>query len=265
MKDSKYTANLDDDESTPAFPPSEKIFPPIMPTIRRRQGDPDPEQVRALQERIGELEAQLSNSGGALVLTEDVVDLGMFHLTPVGLRIADAATQADVKLIGDVLFRIQTSIQWLIGDWINAMGYETETEIREVAAQYGRSYRTLQNWKSISNNVPYEIRTAALDYHHHIAVASLPIDQQQYWLQRATEGDVMPKTGLSQRWSVSRLRAEIAGQVLLPRPVKRKQQREYKQRFNRILEAVSNEAPPNLDDISALKKWLTELEKHAKT
>lgn len=253
-----------DSEDNPFALSLEEFNPHLQPSSSFKPANPEIQQLR---ERVQELEAQIETQGGAgaLSFSNGVIDLGMFRLTPVGLQIAENATVADVAVIGEILFRIQSSIQWLIGDWLNAMGYTSEADVQAVAAQYGRSYRTLQNWKYTSSAVPYELRQPDLDYNHHVLVMKLSYEEQRRWLQRAVQGDAIPGRDGYQRWSVSKLRMEIAGQPALPRPATKKQQRETKRTFTRLWQAVVNDVPPDFDDILALEKWLSELKKRAKT
>ncbi len=224
-------------------------------------------EIQQLRERVLELESQIETQGGASALSfsSGVIDLGLFRLTPIGLQIADTATVSDVEVIGEILFRLQSSIQWLIGDWLNAMGYTSEADIQSVAAQYGRSFRTLQNWKYTSSAIAYDLRQADLDYNHHVLVTKLSADLQFDWLRKAVQGDLLPGTDTRRRWSVARLRSEIAGIAALPAPVKKQQQREAKRAFTRVWQAINTDAIPNYDDIALLEKWLVELKKRAKS
>ncbi len=223
--------------------------------------------VAALQNRVAELEAIVASQGGALILQEnDELDMGMFRLTPTGMLFREGATEDHFKAMGKILFRVQNSIQWLIGDWLNAAQMYKFGDIDTLAAHYGRSAKTLQNWKSVAASVPYEIRQVGLEYNHHALVASMSSNEQSRWLQTAIEGDEAPKyPGKRVRWSVARLRAEIMGTPALPRRALAKQTRESSKAFRRLLASEKTDGVINSDDIRVVEKWLTELKKRPKS
>lgn len=218
-------------------------------------------ELQKARERIAELEQQISQQGGALTLGDgDVIDVGMFRLTPTGMLFYEGATEDDFKTIGGILFRIQNSIQWLIGDWLNAAAVYEFAEIALIAAQYGRSPKTLQNWKYTASSVPYEARRVELEYNHHVVVQGLSVDEQKRLLGLAVYGDEIPKSnGKRRRWSVARLHREMSG-VALPRPKSNKVVREKQRQFKQLFASIKAGIPPKTDDIRALKKWLSELE-----
>lgn len=222
---------------------------------------PSSGELQKARERIAELEQQIAQRGGSLVLSAgDVIDMGAFQLTPTGMLFYDGATEDDFKAIGSVLFRIQNSIQWLIGDWLNMASVYEFAEIALIAVQYGRSPKTLQNWKYTAAAVPYEVRRVELEYNHHVVVQGLSADEQQRLLNRAAYGEELPKSdGKRRRWSVARLHREIVG-TALPRPKSSKVVREKQRQFKELFAALKSEALPKIDDIRALKKWLAELE-----
>lgn len=222
-----------------------------------------------LRRRVEQLQSQLDMQAqsGALALSnggEFIV--GGYRLSHVGLvRVSEDVNEDDLQALGTILLRFADSIQWLIGDWLNEAQLFEWGDLEQVARQFRKSVKTLRNWKSVALSVPYDVRHPDLEYNHHMVVQGMTADEQHYWLQSAANGDVIPGTDERKRWSVAKLRDEIAGRTALPRPAKRKQQREYKQRFGRVWQAVSNDLTPDLEDISALKKWLNELEKRAKS
>lgn len=221
-----------------------------------------------LRKRIEALESQLleQQSGSAISLGEnDEFVVGGYRLSQLGLvRESSETSEIDIQAVGVILFRFQESLQWLIGDWLNEAQVFAWGDVNEIARTFKRSAKTLQNWKSVSSNISYLIRQSGLEFGHHEAVASLSPALQSEWLTRALQGDQAP-SGTQSRWSVKRLRDEIAGRVLPSGNDKNtKTFKPMKRAFSAIWRAVQAQETPKKEDILALEKWLTELKKQAK-
>jgi hypothetical protein len=88
------------------------------------------------------------------------------------------------------------NIQWLLGDWI-AYGNERFGERYTRAAKItGYDTQTLMNMVYVATHFPVSRRRENLSWSHHEALAALESEEQDRWLNEATE----------QHWSVADLR-----------------------------------------------------------
>jgi hypothetical protein len=87
-------------------------------------------------------------------------------------------------------------IQWLIGDWI-AWGNERFGERYARASKItGYDTQTLMNMVYVASRFSFSRRRENLSWSHHEALASVGVEEQEEWLDRAAE----------HRWSVADLR-----------------------------------------------------------
>lgn len=96
---------------------------------------------------------------------------------------------------------------WSLGDLINdgiaeyAETKDDEADLMEmVADQLDVSTKTLANYGRVAKAFSPDQRWESLEFSHHETVLKLGPDDREEWLARAAEG----------RWSVNRLRAELA-------------------------------------------------------
>lgn len=141
---------------------------------------------------------------GALVQNEDgTLGLGGFLLTGTGLLVNDDASFDDWKMVGGVLRRIESGLQWMLGDWL-AFGERTYGETyQQVAESMGYEAKTLYNFAYVCKGVDFSLRKEKLSFGHHNLVAAMPPEEQDYWLTEAIAG----------RWSVAKLRRAIRGEL----------------------------------------------------
>lgn len=105
-------------------------------------------------------------------------------LTPVGLVLPDDATDAELIEIGLVLRGMESSIQWLIGDWLNRAERVWGQVYDDVP---GYSYGTLRTYASVARSVQLSIRIDKLSFAHHQLVTALNENDQREWLRYALE------------------------------------------------------------------------------
>jgi hypothetical protein len=105
--------------------------------------------------------------------------------TEVGLQIPDELAFEDWERAGCQLSGIVNSSSWWLGDWL-AYGKEHYSDRYErgiLAA--GLQYQTLRNYAWVARRFELSRRRAALSFQHHAEVASLPVEDQEQWLDRA--------------------------------------------------------------------------------
>ena len=133
-----------------------------------------------------------------------------YRLTGVGLDPAAlAGDKSQWQQLGQLLFRLEHSMQWLIGDWLlqgesNKWGWH-----EQIAAELGYEVKTLYDYRYVARNVPFSVRTENLSFGHHKLVAHLDETEQRQWLGLAEAGEKEAATGLTRPWSINRMRREM--------------------------------------------------------
>jgi hypothetical protein len=171
--------------------------------------DDTPSALYAENEELKTRLAELETQGNTLV-TGVRFQIGDFVLTPTGLVAPANANQEQMLGIADIIFRLQGSLQWLIGDWLVSADGTTWGETEEIAAKFGRKAKTLHNYKNVAKGVHYSLRRELLSYNHHAVLAHLPHQVQAKYLDRAEWGDpVKGKPNERIPWSVAQLRRTL--------------------------------------------------------
>lgn len=126
------------------------------------------------------------DTGLSVARSEDgSITIGNFTLGATGLIVADGATFDEWESIGGVLRRLEGSIQWQIGDWINygesnwGEKYERALETEEYA------YQTLRVYASVAGSIDLLIRNQQLSFAHHRLIAPDAPELQKLWLEYA--------------------------------------------------------------------------------
>jgi hypothetical protein len=97
--------------------------------------------------------------------------------------------------------RSEQAVYFWIGDLLNygeTLYGETYTQAIDAT---GFEYGTLANDKSVARAIPQPIRKSDLSFEHHRAVAKLEPNDQEKWLDKASE----------EHWTVKELRKELNG------------------------------------------------------
>lgn len=151
--------------------------------------------------------------GGAMLPRRDVIKRepngSMTYkratMTAVGLVMPDDMTDEELIEIGQMLRGMESSIQWLIGDWLNR-AERVWGQVYEDVPEY--SYGTLRTYASVARSVQLSIRIDKLSFAHHQLVAALEPEQQREWLRYAAENGL----------SVAQMRAAMKGEPASPAP-----------------------------------------------
>ena len=149
--------------------------------------------------------------GGAMLPRRDVIKRepngSMTYkratMTAVGLVMPDDMTDEELIEIGQMLRGMESSIQWLIGDWSNRAERVWGQVYEDVP---GYSYNALRDYAYVARGVQLSVRTDKLSFGHHKLVAALEPEQQREWLRYAAENGL----------SVAQMRA-----AMRPAPIKR--------------------------------------------
>ena len=103
--------------------------------------------------------------------------------TEVSWKPPTSMTYQEWSAIGATFQQINRSLNWWIGDWLNA----GEMRFGEMAVQAvegtGRAVESLIKYKQVSQRIPPHMRYPELSWTHHFSVAWLPdINERAFWL-----------------------------------------------------------------------------------
>jgi hypothetical protein len=102
-------------------------------------------------------------------------------------------------VIGRRLGKIGRYHQWWLGDWLRYGKSRWGKRYVEAARITGYDVRTLANIASVVSAFELSRRRDNLSWSHHAAVAALPLEKQEFWLDRA----------VAEGFSVADLRTEL--------------------------------------------------------
>lgn len=203
----------------------------------------------------------------ALMVDDDgAIPAKKFRLFRTNFEVqTDDITEADWVELGTVLFQMQSSIQWWIGDWFNFgkdRGWENQAAL--IAAQFDYEIETIWQYAYVCREIPTSIRNLSQSFSHATLVAKLNPNQQEMWLKRSAD----------KHWKVSDLRTAL---LESKRAMKAKNQvedtpaispelitRENKLTFNRVWSSLKRGRNPKREDIAFIRNWLDEVERELK-
>lgn len=190
---------------------------------------------------FGDIDPSTLNESGIQIASDGAIQAYEFRMTGVGIDPEFRVLSRDKwKQLGDLLFRFERSIQWLIGDWL-AYGEENKWgEHEKIAKEMGYAKVTLFDYKYVASSVPFLVRQENLSFGHHKLVAGKDPEEQQYWLEKASNGDYDEERKTSKPWSISRLRKEMTTsdsddeETLFDRNIRRIDKEITKTKWNRL-------------------------------
>ncbi len=129
--------------------------------------------------------------------------------TKVGLHIPPGLAFEDWEHTGCQLSGVIDSSSWWLGDWlIYGKDQYVDRYERGIRAA-GLQYQTLRNYSWVCRRFDLHRRRSALSFQHHAELASLPVDEQETWLDRAER----------MKWTTKQLRSAIrVGRQRVARP-----------------------------------------------
>lgn len=195
--------------------------------------------------------ATARDDGKVLVLSDEHNEMrfGKFALSSVGFQMPEKSDREDWQALGQLLFRLDGAIQWLIGDWLVYGETHQWGDTAQIAADFGYETATLYDYAKTARNVQIGVRTPILSFGHHRVVRYHSPEEQRYWLARAQQ----------EQWSVKRLREAIKA-LKAPNPPAPPPLNEAQSAFSRVFDAVGQGYIPNSADVKTLRRWLNSLE-----
>jgi hypothetical protein len=108
-----------------------------------------------------------------------------FTMTPTGLIADEGATFEQWQKVGEVLQKLDASIQWLLGDWLVYGERVWGQTYEQIAEATGYEVTSLRQYAWVARGVDLSIRIDKLSFGHHMLVAGLEPESQRNWLGRA--------------------------------------------------------------------------------
>jgi hypothetical protein len=102
------------------------------------------------------------------------------------------------RQIGDHIGEIHNSSAWWLADWLVYGQQKYPDRYRSAIAETSLDYQTLRNYVWVARKFPVSRRRDRLSFQHHAEVSSLPVPDQDRWL------DLAEASG----WSVKELRRQ---------------------------------------------------------
>lgn len=192
----------------------------------------------------------------AIARTDDhVIVIGdKLRWTPTGLQISGELLPDEWIQVFELIRRVQSGIQWIIGDWLVYGDEKLGKTYKELAEITGYNEKTLRNLAYVARRVSMSLRKDTLSFGHHNLVASLPEPGQVQWLDYAV------REGLS----VAAL-AKVLNNTPNPQDTPERRFRRDMQRVFRI--TASGTVPRGekrteaLESVHALRAWLDDIER----
>jgi hypothetical protein len=133
---------------------------------------PEEKRIEELEEQLANIMQQVEGQTSGLAVRDGTLLVHGFQLTSKGLIAPDQMNYDAWRLLGDLLFRLEGSIQWLIGDWL-AYGEDVKWgDIPELSLELGKADQTLHDYASVARRVQFSFRQENLSYTHHAVAAN---------------------------------------------------------------------------------------------
>ncbi|WP_394816232.1 LmbU family transcriptional regulator [Streptomyces mooreae] len=101
------------------------------------------------------------------------------------LELTSGISLDDWQKIGKQLFVAADSSAWWLGDWLIYGRTMYPDRYQRAIEETHLDYQTLRNYAWVARRFAPPRRRPALSFQHHAELASLPENEQEYWLDRA--------------------------------------------------------------------------------
>lgn len=124
---------------------------------------------------------------------------GAAEMGRTGLVLNRPLTFEEWSALGVGLQKVESGIQWALGDWINHGEANYGEKYAQAVEDTGYTYQALADFAYVCSRVRFSSRNENLRFTHHKVVAPLEPDEQEALLRAAAEGT----------WSVQALREAV--------------------------------------------------------
>ena len=151
-----------------------------------------------LNQWFGDLSPTSASANDVAIAADGSLVAFNYRLTGIGLDPTALSSQrANWEQLGQLLFRFDRSMQWLIGDWLLHGEHNNWGKHEDIAAELGLDVKTLYDYRYVARHVEFSVRTEKLSFGHHKLVAQLEPSAQRHWLEKAVAGDFDAVAGLN--------------------------------------------------------------------
>lgn len=156
--------------------------------LREKAGDSD-----RLRQRLSELQSQLQSQTNALMVQDGTLIVQGFQFSSTGLVAPEEITYENWEQIGELIFRLEGAIQWLIGDWL-AYGADLQYgDVKLIAESLHRDEHTFYNYMAVCRSIESSRRRELVSFSHHYEVMGLSLQDQELALDYAEETGISLK------------------------------------------------------------------------
>jgi hypothetical protein len=127
------------------------------------------------------------------------VDLVNALTSPTSFSLPDNMPIETWSRLGTQLFRFSEASCWWIGDWLVYGETKYRDRYKRAMSDTSLDYKTLRNYSWVARRFDPSRRRTSLTFQHHVEVAALPPEEQDYWLDMAEKFE----------WSRNELRRQL--------------------------------------------------------
>lgn len=120
--------------------------------------------------------------------------------TRIGLHMPTRLSFEDWERAGRQISGLVNSSTWWLGDWLVYGKEHYADRYQRGIRSAGLQYQTLRNYAWVSRRFEFDRRRSSLSFQHHAEVASLPVEEQEFWFDRAEQNG----------WTTKQLRNAIS-------------------------------------------------------
>jgi hypothetical protein len=163
-------------------------------------------------------QSQLVVTADTTQRTENVAIKGRLLLTDVGLSVPDDLTFEQWEEAASKISGIASSAAWCLGDWL-IYGQQRYSDRYRLAIDKAKlDYQTLRNYAWVARKYDISRRRGNLSFQHHAELASLPVGEQDVWLDKAEQfGWSRNELRKQLRKCLAGKSAEVCDSVIMPR------------------------------------------------
>ena len=103
------------------------------------------------------------------------------------------------KSMGETLIRIDSAIQWWVGDWLNAGERNYHERYAQAISETGAAIQTLMDYKWVANAIKISLRKENVSFTVHKHIASLPPEKHAEAIRQAA----------AEKWTTREARSKV--------------------------------------------------------
>lgn len=195
-----------------------------------------------------------------------------FRMTATRLIAPETVTEDEITEIGSILTRLESGVQFWLGDWANlyvnlvgaANQFDTAEAYDNLADQFGIDKQTLKDYAWVCRRIDASLRNDALSFNHHRLVANDRfVDRAHYLLEYAAANSLSVRA-FREYLATPSLPAPDAEEWLFRQDSIPRVDRRFQRLWMKARNGDSAAKQALLDTVSAHRKWLDDLENSLK-